>query len=108
MDEMALWIGSFRWRRTSLWLCLSVLAVSLAGCAGGMPASLSSSNPVSSPNPGSPTQPPPTPQEAGGMTISPQNAAAGPGQVIHFAASSAAGGAIKWSVNGVAGGNATV
>lgn len=42
------------------------------------------------------------------MTISPQNAAAGPGQVIHFAASSAAGGAIKWSVNGVAGGNATV
>lgn len=102
-------VGGFGWGSGNLWLVRSLLVIVLAGCAGGGPPNLSNSKPVPSPpNPGSPGQPPPVPQEAGGVRISPQNAAAGPGQVVHFAASAAGGGAIAWSVNGVAGGNATV
>jgi hypothetical protein len=48
------------------------------------------------------------PQQAGSVTISPQNAALAPGQTMQFTAASTGGGAIAWSVNGVAGGNATV
>lgn len=82
-----------------VWICL--IALLFAGCgSGGAPSSMTS--------PPNPTQPPPSPQQVGSVTISPQNAAAGPGQVVHFTASSTSGGSITWSVNGVAGGNATV
>ena len=74
----------------------------IAGCGSGSPI------PPQPPNPASPTQAPPTPQQAGVITISPQNAALGAGQTMQFTAVATGGGAITWSVNGVAGGNATV
>jgi arylsulfate sulfotransferase len=64
--------------------------------------------PPAPPNPTSPTGPPPAPQQAGSVTVNPQNAAAAPGQSIHFAAIVNGGGAVTWSVNGVAGGNPSV
>ena len=64
--------------------------------------------PPAPPNPSNPTQAPPTPQQAGSVTISPQNAAVAPGQSVRFAASVKGGGAVTWSVNGVTGGNATL
>lgn len=79
----------------------------LVGCGGGVPSGLTSASPVP-PNPPAPSQPPPTPQQAGSVTIHPQNAAASPGQTLHFSAAATGGGALEWSVNGVANGNATV
>ncbi|MHB8391270.1 MAG: hypothetical protein ACYDBH_17075, partial [Acidobacteriaceae bacterium] len=97
-------------RRATSFLGISLLLMgSLAGCAGGMPSSLLSSSkpptPSNPPNPPAPTQPAPTPTQAGTVTISPQNAAAAPGQTVHFTAVVTGGGALTWSVNGVAGGN---
>ncbi len=89
-------------RRISSFVGISLLFMGLlSGCADLVPNSLTS---TSKP----PTQPAPTPTQAGTVTISPQNAAAGAGQTVHFTAAAAGGGAITFSVNGVAGGNATV
>lgn len=88
-----------------------LLLVVLAGCADLVPSSLttpSKPTPPTVPNPPSPTQPTPTPTQTGVVTISPQNAAAAPGQSVHFTGMAAGGGAIAFSVNGIAGGNATV
>lgn len=71
-----------------------------AGCgSSGTPA------PPSTPPP---SQAPPTPQQVGTVTISPQNVALGAGQTTQFTAKASGGGAITWSVNGIAGGNSTV
>ena len=96
--------------RASSFVGISLLLLGvLAGCAGGMPSSLiPPSNPPPPPSPPAPTQPAPTPTQAGTVNISPQNAAAAPGQVVHFTAAATGGGAIAFSVNGIAGGNATV
>jgi arylsulfate sulfotransferase len=53
-----------------------------------------------------PTQPPPTAAQTGSVTISPQYAAVGTGQMLQFHATS--GGSLRWRVNGVQGGNANV
>lgn len=104
-----MWVGQrIRWCAGKPCAWLSLIAVLLAGCAGGEPASLLSKPVPTPPNPGSPTQPVPTPQQAGSVSISPQNAAVAPGQTVHFTAVVTGGGALTWSVNGVAGGNATV
>ena len=86
---------------------LLVLVV-LAGCADLVPSSLTSTSKPTPPNQPAPTQPVPTPTQTGVVTISPQNAAAAPGQTVHFTATAAGGGAITFLVNGVAGVNATV
>ena len=103
MSGVRRWVG-----KPCAWL--SLLVVLVAGCAGGQPSSLipKPSPPPAPPNPTSPTQPPPTPQQSGIVAISPQNAAAGLGEVIHFTAVVTGGGALTWSVNGVVGGNAAV
>ncbi len=89
------------------WLSLVVLLA--AGCAGGSPTMTTSKPPVPTPpNPPAPSQPPPTPQQAGSITISPQNAAVGLGQTVHFTVVANGGGAVTLSVNGIVGGNATV
>ncbi|HVC90013.1 MAG TPA: aryl-sulfate sulfotransferase [Acidobacteriaceae bacterium] len=100
-------------RKATSFLGISFLLMGvLAGCAGGMPSSLLSSSkpptPSNPPNPPAPTQPAPTPTQSGSVTISPQNAAAAPSQTVHFTAVVTGGGALTWSVNGVAGGNSTV
>ena len=55
-----------------------------------------------------PLQAPPTPQQMGSVTLNPQNVAVSSGQTLQFIASVAGGGALTWSVNGIAGGNSTV
>lgn len=90
------------------WLGLACLIWLVAGCAGGAPNTAVTNKPITPPNPTAPTQAPPTPQQAGSVTISPQNAAAAPGQPVHFTATVNGGGAVTWFVNGVAGGNDTV
>lgn len=60
------------------------------------------------PSPPPPSQAPPTPQQMGSVTISPRNGALSAGQSMQFTAVAAGGGTIEWSVNGIAGGNATV
>jgi len=55
-----------------------------------------------------PSEAPPTPQQMGSVTISPRNVALSAGQTLHFTAAVAGAGTINWSVNGIAGGNATV
>lgn len=44
----------------------------------------------------------------GSVTLSPQNVALSSGQSVQFAATVMSGGAVTWSVNGIAGGNPTV
>jgi len=44
----------------------------------------------------------------GSVTISPQNGALSAGQTLQFTAAATGGGTFAWSVNGIAGGNATV
>ncbi len=61
---------------------------------------------VPPPTPSSPSQPAPVAGSGGSVTISPQYVALSPGEKIHFDASSSSGGALQWSVNGVAGGDA--
>lgn len=58
------------------------------------------------PTPSAPTEPAPVASNSGSVTISPQYVALTPGQTVHFSASATGGGALQWSVNGVAGGNA--
>ena len=55
-----------------------------------------------------PTQPPPVAGQSGSVTISPQYAAIGAGQGLQFHAAAGGGGDLRWVVNGVQGGNATV
>lgn len=80
--------------------CLAAWLVGAAACGGG-----SSGVPTS---PGPPPVPPPVPQQMGSVSLSPQRAALGEGAPQHFTASAAGGGSLTWSVNGVAGGNASV
>lgn len=77
------------------WLALWL--VGGAGCGGG-----------SSPAPVPPPTPPPVPQQMGSVSVSPQWAALGRAQALHFAATSSAAGTLIWSVNGVVGGNDSV
>jgi arylsulfate sulfotransferase len=104
MSEME---KSRRWRASRVGIFLLVL---LAGCADGSPFGPNgpTSTPPAPPNPSNPAQPPPISEQSGSVTISPQNAAAAPGQTVHFTATVTGGGAVAWSVNGVAGGNSTV
>ncbi|MGC9293229.1 MAG: aryl-sulfate sulfotransferase [Acidobacteriaceae bacterium] len=96
------------------WGCVPLLFLGLAGWMAGCVTGCGSSGPMTTtsvptpPSSAPPTQPPPVPQQVGSVTISPQNAALAPGQTMQFTAASTGGGAIAWSVNGVAGGNATV
>lgn len=53
-----------------------------------------------------PTGPPPVAVNLGSVSISPQYVALAPGQKAHFTATS--NGTLQWSVNGVAGGNASL
>lgn len=85
-------------RRPAMWPLLTVAL--LAGCSNGLNRALLST-------PTGPDGAPPTPQQVGSVTISPQNAEAGPGQTLHFRASQASPGPLTWTVNGVPGGNAT-
>ncbi len=55
-----------------------------------------------------PPPPPPVPQQMGSVTVSPQNVALGSAQAQHFAAVLSGAGTLAWSVNGIAGGNASV
>jgi arylsulfate sulfotransferase len=76
--------------------------VTAVGCGSSvMPA------PPSAPS-ANPLQAPPTPQQMGSVTLNPQNVAVSSGQTLQFTASVAGGGALTWSVNGIAGGNSTV
>ncbi len=72
-----------------------------------MPVS-SGAPPAQSPPPGTSPPAPPTPQQMGSVTITPQNGALGSGQSMRFTAMAAGGGALVWSVNGIAGGDAAV
>ncbi len=76
------------------------LLLATAGCGGSMMPG--------APTIAAPSQPPPAPQQAGSVTVSPQNAALAAGQRMSFTATVTGGGTISWSVNGIAGGNATV
>lgn len=80
-------------------------AVLLGGCGGATFRSTVTQpqNPVSAP----PTNPPPVSGQSGSVTISPQYAALGQGQMLHFTVTGASGGAVEWLVNGTAGGSAT-
>jgi arylsulfate sulfotransferase len=83
---------------------ISCLILSAAGCgSSGMPAP-----PSAPPSAPPPSQAPPTPQQMGSVTVSPQNGALSAGQTMQFTAVAASGGTIAWSVNGIAGGSATV
>ena len=100
-----------RAKRSGSWLSISQrglflhagifsLTLSAAGCgSSAMPMP-----PAAAP----PSQAPPTPQQMGSVSISPQNTALSAGQSVQFTAVAAGGGAIAWSVNGFAGGNAGV
>ncbi|MHB8476332.1 MAG: aryl-sulfate sulfotransferase [Steroidobacteraceae bacterium] len=55
-----------------------------------------------------PSGAPPTPQQMGSVTISPRNGALSSGQTLRLSATVMGGGALVWSVNGIAGGNAAV
>lgn len=55
-----------------------------------------------------PTQPPPVAVNHGSVTITPQYVALGPGEQVHFTATSSIAGAFTWSVEGIAGGNAAL
>jgi arylsulfate sulfotransferase len=92
-------LGWSRGRVFAPWLTMAILL--LTGCAGTPQV-------AGPPQTAPPTSAPPTAQQNGSVSISPQYAAAGPGEVVHFSAVSSSGGAITWSVNQIAGGNASV
>lgn len=74
---------------------LALLAFFVAGCANVAPVlSTQGQKPPTTPPP---TTAPPTPTQSGSVTISPQNAAAAPGQSVHFTAASSTGGTIQFS-----------
>lgn len=98
---------SSKYVKTPLFFGVVFCLVLLAGCGGASSAATSASVPVP-PSAAPPTQPPPTPQQKGAVSISPQSVALAPGQTMQFSAVTTQSGSIAWSVNGVAGGNATV
>lgn len=55
-----------------------------------------------------PTSKPPVASQSGTVTMTPAYAALGPGQTVTFRATVAGAGTLQWSVDGIAGGNATV
>lgn len=55
-----------------------------------------------------PTEPPPTAVNSGSVSITPQYVALAPGQKVKFTAKSSTGGQFTWSVDGIAGGNASL
>ena len=76
----------------------------LAGCGG---ATFRSTVPQpQNPVPAPPSNPPPVASQSGSLTISPQYAALGLGQTLHFTVAGASGGAVEWLVNGMVGGSA--
>ena len=92
--------GGFALKRVRVWpACLAGWLVGAVGCGGG-----SSSAPLPAPPPPAP----PVPQQMGSVTVSPQNAVLGSAQAEHFVATLTGAGTLVWSVNGVAGGNASV
>jgi arylsulfate sulfotransferase len=81
-------------------LCLGLLLL-LAGCGKQV-----GSYPLPQAPP--PTQPPPVPEQAGVVAVSPQYAAVSPAQTMTFSAQVAGGGAVEWLVNNIPGGNPSV
>jgi arylsulfate sulfotransferase len=79
---------------------IACLILSAAGCGSSVKPTPESAPPSS--------QAPPTPQQMGSVTIHPQNGALSARQTLQFTAVPAGGGAIVWSVNGTAGGDASV
>jgi arylsulfate sulfotransferase len=81
------------------------LTLSLSLLVSGCGIVLGTQSPPTQP---SPTQPPPVAVNVGSVSITPQYVAVAPGAKVHFAATSTIAGALQWSVNGIAGGNASV
>ena len=97
------WLSNSQ-QKLFLYTGILCLILSTTGCGNSvMPAPTSAS--TSAPPP---SQAPPTPQQMGSVTISPQNGALSAGQILQFTAMVTSGGTIAWSVNGIAGGNTTV
>jgi arylsulfate sulfotransferase len=93
------WVANSR-QTGFLSLGIVCMVSSMSGCGSSvMPTSFSSP---------APSLAPPTPQQMGSITISPQNAALSAGQTLPFTATATATGTIVWSVNAIAGGNASV
>jgi len=85
------------WIHVSVALVGLALAISGSGCSsyvitGGSPAPPTSSGP------------PPSPTQAGSITLTPQYVALAPGQSFKFTASDSSGGAIAWKASDAAGG----
>ncbi len=86
--------------RAGFLLALAGGAVLLSGCGVTLGAGALSQEP--------PSNKPPVASQGGGVTMTPAYAALGPGQQVSFHATVAGGGALGWSVDGIADGNSTV
>ena len=86
---------NFHWI-TGRWTGIVYLLACVTGCGQSGQA----------PSAGASSGVPPTPQQMGMVSISPQNAALAGGQTLQFTATAAS--AVTWSVNGIAGGDASV
>ena len=83
------------------------LAFTLPILFGAIGCGVSQGTQPPSPTP-APTEPPPVASNHGSVSITPQYVALGPGQTIHFHASSTSGGALQWLVETIPGGNASI
>ncbi len=81
-------------------LVTGMLVILLASCGSGPNYQLPEKPP--------PAQPPPTAQQSGAVTITPQYAAIEPGQSVKFVAQSSLGGTLQWMVNNTPGGNSSM
>ncbi|MDI3253320.1 aryl-sulfate sulfotransferase [Pseudacidobacterium ailaaui] len=95
-------------KRAKLWgrrisLAGALFCLGLVGC--GIHVNNTS---TTAPQQPPPSQPPPVAGQSGSVTISPQYVALLPGEKQHFTAVAQGGGTLQWSVNGIAGGNASV
>ncbi len=81
--------------------CIALLLPILSGCGASSNKAIGPQNPP-------PNQAPPTASNSGSVAVSPQYVALGLAQKQHFHATAASGETLAWSVNGIAGGNATV
>ena len=79
---------------------VEILLVLLGACGSGPNYQLPQKPP--------PAQPPPTAQQSGSVTVTPQYAAMQPGDTTKFSAWSSLAGTLEWMVNGIPGGNASV
>ena len=81
-------------------VAVSAALMGLSGCGVSLGPGVATQKP--------PTSKPPVASQSGTVTMTPAYAALGPGQTVTFHATVAGAGALQWSVNGIAGGNATV